>query len=379
MSLKIAFIVPWEETTPPIKYGGIELVANNIAHHLSKQGHKVVVLGTGDSKPDADLLPIFEQSTRKLSQSNDAIVREAYTFLGISRVINVLNKLDVDIIHNHLGWRLLMFRDQIKQPMISTIHLSLDNVYEQDIYKRLAGHPYVSISNAQRKPLPELHYIANIYNGIRVDKFSYNAHPKDYLAFLGSFTAHKGPHKAIEIAKKSGKRLIMAGKVDPLKIRWFDKNIKPHIDGDQIQFIGEVDHAGKNELLRNAKALLMPISWNEPFGLVMAESLACGTPVIATRLGSTPEVIKDEKTGFLCDNVDCMVQCTKKLNKIDRSVCRKEAEDRFSTEKMTDEYIKAYRKVIRLEKSGKFKGHGGFIKRYEQSKDTFKLIAKKIR
>jgi glycosyltransferase involved in cell wall biosynthesis len=374
--LKIAMVVPWEETTPPKKYGGIELVANNIAFRLRDYGHDVTILATGDSEPDAKLLPIFEESTRKLPQSSDRIVREAYTFLGISRVINVLRKQRFDIVHNHLGWRFLMFRDQIRQPMLTTIHLNLDNKYEQDIYRRYAGHPFVSISKSQREPMPELNYVKNIYNGIRVFDFNYQKEHEGYLAFLGSFTAHKGPDKAIEIAKKSGKKLIMAGKIDPLKVRWFDKHIKPHIDDKQIVFVGELDHAEKNKLLGGAEALLMPISWREPFGLVMAEALACGTPVVATRLGSAPEVIKNNKSGFLCDDIDCMVSCVKKLGQIKRSDCRHEAVSRFSTKAMTEKYIQTYRKIIREEKDYRFRNHGGFVNKIKESGSTTKAKLK---
>lgn len=370
--MKIAMIVPWEETTPPRKYGGIELVANNIAYRLKESGHDVTMLATGDSEPDAKLLPIFEESTRELPQSSDRVVREAYTFLGISRVINVLRKQRFDIVHNHLGWRFLMFRDQVRQPMITTIHLSLDNKYEQDIYRRFAGHPFVSISKSQREPMPELNYVKNIYNGIRVTDFTYQEEHDGYLAFLGSFTAHKGPDKAIEIAKKTGKKLIMAGKVDPLKVRWFDKHIKPHIDDDQIKFIGELDHVEKNKLLGGAEALLMPISWREPFGLVMAEAFACGTPVIATRLGSAPEVVKHGKTGFLCDDTNCMIKCVKQIPIIDRANCRKEAVNRFSTKKMAKSYADTYRQVIAEEKDYRFRNHGGFVNKIKKSGEITK-------
>ncbi len=375
--LKIAMVVPWEETTPPVKYGGIELVANNISHWLTETGHDVTVLGTSDSDPSANLLPIFETSTRQLPQSSDRIVREAYTFLGISRVINVLQKNKFDIVHNHLGWRFLMFRDQITQPMLTTIHLSLDNTYEQEIYRRYAGHPFISISKSQREPMPELNYVKNIYNGIQIQNFTYKKDHEGYLAFLGSFTAHKGPDKAIEVAKKTGKKLIMAGKVDPLKVRWFDKHIKPHIDDDQIQFIGELDHQGKNELLGGAEALLMPISWREPFGLVMAEALACGTPVIATNLGSTPEVVKHGKTGYLCDDIDCMAKHVNQLSKISRKACREDAVNRFSTKKMAKSYLDIYQDVIKEEKDYRYRNHGGFVEKVKKSGQFTKATIKK--
>lgn len=372
-------IVPWEETTPPVKYGGIELVVNNISLRLKEAGHEVTIFGTGDSKPDGKLLPIFESSTRQLPQSSDRIVREAYTFLGISRVINVLHKKKFDIVHNHLGWRFLMFRDQVRQPILTTIHLDLDNTYEQEIYRRFAGHPFVSISKSQREPMPELNYVKNIYNGIKVPEFTYQNNHQGYLAFLGSFTAHKGPDKAIVIAKKTGKKLIMAGKIDPLKIGWFEKHIKPHIDNKQIKFIGELNHQGKNELLGGAEVLLMPISWREPFGLVMAEAFACGTPVIATKLGSTPEVVKHGKTGYLCENLECMIEHVKKLDKIERKNCRDEAVKRFSAKKMAASYLEAYRKVIQEEKEYHLRNHGGLVNKVKKSRQITKSTIKKTK
>lgn len=345
--MKIAMVVPWEESTPPKKYGGIELVAYNIIENLTKMGHDVSVLATGDSEVSGNLIPIFDQSTRQLPQSTDQVAREGYTFLGISRVLEKLEKLDVDIVHNHLGWRFLLFHKMIKQPVISTLHLNLDNPYEQNIYSLVPNHPFISISKSQRVPLPGLNYISNVYNGIRVKRFDYQEKPKDYLVFLGSFVEHKGPHKAIEIAKKTNNKLILAGKIDPLQKRYFDKKIKPYIDDDQIKFIGEVDHAEKNKLLGGAKALLMPILWSEPFGLVMVEAMACGTPVVALNKGSVPEIIKDGVNGYICEDFECMERCVNKIDKINRQDCRTSVEERFTARIMTQNYIKAYNKVLK--------------------------------
>lgn len=349
--LKIGLVVPWEETTPPRRYGGIELVVHNLALRLTEQGHKVTVFATADSKTEGHIVPIFPKATRRLPQSTNKIAREAYTFLGISRVIEHLRTADLDIIHNHLGWRFLIFQNMVKQPIVTTLHLNLDNPYEQEIYRLASNHSFVSISHSQRQPLPELNYVENIYNGIRIDKFSSSNKPGKYLAFLGSFTAHKGPDKAIKIAKAARKPLIMAGKIDPMEQKYFDHKIRPHIDGKQIKFIGEIGHYQKNILLKNAEALLMPISWREPFGLVMAEALACGTPVVAIRRGATPEVIEHGKTGFLCRNILCMIRCTRKISEIDRALCRQVAEERFTAKRMAEEYVEVYKKVIKTKRT----------------------------
>ena len=339
-------IVPWEETTPPIRYGGIERVVSNLTDCLVDQGHKVIVFGTGDSKVKGTLLPIFNKATRQMPHSSNPLAREAYIYLGISRVIEKLNNLNLDIIHNHLGWRLLMFNNLIKQPMITTLHLSLDNKHEQTIYNKVKNHNFISISNSQRSSLPKLNYVKNIYNGININNFSFNPKPGKYLAFLGSFTAHKGPDKAIEIAKKTGKKLIMAGKVDPLEIKYFNQAIKPHIDNKQISFIGEVNELEKDNLLKNAEALLMPISWNEPFGLVMVESMACGTPVIALNLGSVSEIIDHNIDGFICKDIKEMVSSATKVRNIKRQLCRVKIENKFTQQIMTNQYLSLYQNIL---------------------------------
>ncbi len=216
------------------------------------------------------------------------------------------------------------------------------------MYVRARHQPFVSISNAQREPRLGLNCVATVYNGI--DPSTYEFYPQasepPYLAFLGRLSPEKGPHYAIEIAKRSGWRLKMAGKIDPVDRNYFEQELKPHIDGQQIEYLGEANHAQKSVLMGNAAATLFPITWREPFGLVMTESMITGTPVIAMELGSTSELIVHGKTGFLCHNVDECVAAISRIDEINRRACRDHVVQNFSYTKMTDSYEAVYRQIL---------------------------------
>ncbi|MBU6389493.1 glycosyltransferase family 4 protein, partial [Patescibacteria group bacterium] len=205
---------------------------------------------------------------------------------------------------------------------------------------------FISISHAQAQLNPELPFVATVYNGIRVDRFDFNGSPGEYVVFLGRISPEKGTRQAILAAQKAGVPIVLAAKVDTVDRAYFNLEVKPLIDNDQVQYVGEVDHEQKNRILRNARALLTLIQWEEPFGLVMAEAFACGTPVIAIPRGSVPEIVEDGKTGFLVKDVDEAAEAIRKVDQIDRQACRKVAEERFSTEIMVDNYVKAYQQVI---------------------------------
>lgn len=349
--MKIALVVPFEESVPPKRYGGIELVVANLADELVDLGHSVTVFGTEDSTVSARLSPIFKRPIRSTPQASTEPTREAFTFAGISEVLKRLQIEPFDIVHNHIGWRFLLFSQHVMQPLLTTLHLSLENQLEQMFYQLHKTQPIVSITDAQRQPNRGLNYIRTIHNGIKVDHFTTSSPPlthQDYLAFLGSIVPHKGPDIAIKVAKKCGRRLIIGAKVDPLQVEYFEKEIKPHIDGEQIIWLGEVDHHQKNKLLRESAALLMPIQWNEPFGLVMVEALASGTPVITFKKGSTPEVIKNGITGWICDDIDEMCAKVDEIGSLDRQACRKDAEERFTAKRMAEEYLEVYESLVDL-------------------------------
>ena len=347
--LCLAQIAPSEERVPPPKYGGIELVVSNLTEELIKRGHQVTLLASGDSITKARLIPIFKKAVRTDTNIGaNPLKREAAKLIEVARAINFLQQHKFDIIHNHIDWRFLPFISLLNSaPTVTTLHSSLDTDYQQFVYNAVPNKNYVSISNNQRQPMPQLNFIGNIYHGIQINKFAFNSKKGKYIAFLGRMSPEKGPLQAIRAAKKAKIPLIMAAKVDLADKEYFHKKIKPLIDGKSVKFIGEVNHRGKVKLLRNAAALLCLIQWKEPFGLVIIEALACGTPVIANNRGSVSELIQNGKTGFIVKNVNEAIKAINNIDRINRYDCRKSAEERFSVEKMAEEYEKIYYKLLK--------------------------------
>lgn len=344
--MKIAMLAPFEEKVPPLKYGGTELVVYNLIEQLVKMGHEVTLLASGESKTSAKLEAVFPQSIRLLDESQDIKVRDALKYMGVGKVVSYLKKNKFDIVHNHIGWRLLPFQEVIDAPIVTTLHGPLDVSYQQKVYGTYADSNFISISLNQRVPMPQLNFIANVYNGIEVEKFKFNKNPKDYFAFLGRISPEKGPIQAIEIAKKAGVKLLMAAKVDAVDKEFFENNVKPLIDGDQIQFIGEINHDKKVNFLGEAKALIAPIQWEEPFGLFFTEAMVCGVPVITMKRGSVPEIIVNGKTGFICETVDEASEKVKMIEEIKRIDCYNHVKENFSAEKMAKDYVEAYKIAI---------------------------------
>ncbi len=346
--LKIALVAPIEEPVPPEKYGGTELVVANIIEPLVAAGHEVHLLASGDSKTSAILHPIIPRAMRKEPHINDQRLRDVHKFIAIGKILKTLEEIKPDIVHNHLGWRLMPFRDSIKAPVVTTLHGPLVNEKDRVMYMNFADAPVVSISNSQRKPCQTLNYVGTVYNGIELSKFDYVENQGNYLAFLGRMSPEKGPKMAIEVARAFGMKLVMAAKVDMVDVEYFEKEIKPFIDGKDVVFLGEVGPEEKNKLLKNAYALLGPINWEEPFGLFMIESMACGTPAVVTNLGSTAEVVLDGKTGFVVENnVEAFVEALKKIPTINRADCRKRVEEMFSREVMAEKYLEVYRALLK--------------------------------
>lgn len=345
-------ISPVEERVPPRKYGGTELVVYNLVEGLIKNGHKVTLAASGDSITSAKLFPLAKNALRTRFNGHDQALklREAFKYIAVARALKLASQKKFDIVHNHIGWRVMPFSFFIKMPMITTLHGPLTDYYQRTVYSQFKKANLISISNNQREPAPDLNYIATVYNGIEVDKFSFDNKPRDYFAFLGRISPEKGIYFAIKAALKAKVKLLIGAKIDVVDQKFYQSKIKHLIDSKQIKFLGELTHKQKVKLLKNARAVINPINWQEPFGLVMTEAMACGTPVIATRRASAPEIVVDGKTGFLVDPknpIPGIVKSIKKLDQIKREDCRKHVEDKFATTQMAAGYEKAYEKVIR--------------------------------
>jgi glycosyltransferase involved in cell wall biosynthesis len=340
--MRIAQIAPLWERVPPSTYGGTELVVSLLTDELVRRGHEVTLFASGDSITLADLESVHPRALRL-----DHTVKEygIYEMLELAQVYERADEFDV--IHSHVGCAALPFVNLVKTPTVHTLHgiFTPDN---EKMFTYARQQPYVSISNTQREPRLGLNYVATVYNGIDVESHKFHPVPNDppYLAFLGRLSPEKGTHHAIEIAKKTGYPLKMAGKIDVVDREYYEQQIKPHIDGEQIQYLGEANHQQKNALMGGAIATLFPITWREPFGLVMVESMAAGTPVVAMELGSTSEVIAHGKTGFLCHSVEECIAAIAQVPQIDRRACRDHVQANFSVQRMTDGYEQVYRQLV---------------------------------
>ncbi|VXD17689.1 Glycosyl transferase group 1 [Planktothrix serta PCC 8927] len=351
--MRIAQIAPLWERVPPPAYGGTELIVGLLTDELVKRGHEVTLFASGDSITFAELESVCPRSLR-----SDPKVKEPGLYDMIQLAWVYERASEFDIIHSHVGCAALPFSSLVKTPTVTTLHgvFTPDN---EKMFLHARHQPYVSISNDQREPRLKLNYVATVYNGIDTDTYQFYPQPQNppYLAFLGRMSPEKGPHLAIEIAKKFGLPLKMAGKIDAVDQEYFNTLIKPQIDHNQIQFLGEANHAQKSVLMGNAFATLFPITWREPFGLVMVESMATGTPVIAMKMGSTSEVIADGISGYLCETVEECVVALGKVEQMNREKCRQYVIDHFSAKRMADGYEAVYQQLIaeRFSQNGKLK------------------------
>ena len=341
--MRIAQFAPLWETVPPKKYGGTELVVYVLCEELVKKGHEVTLFATGDSTTSANLEAIIEKPMREA----DILNPFCFESMAMAKVIQMKDKFD--IIHNHIGIQFIPFAETLDMPVINTLHGAFIHKEDVDFTMKYQNCPFVSISNSQRVGAPELNYVSTVYNGIHVDRYAFQEIPdlnNPYITFLGRLSEEKGVHIAIRLAKETGHKLIIAGKIGNADRHYYETQIKHHIDNKQIVYIGELGHEDKVELLKNAVMTIHPVTWPEPFGLVMAESMACGTPVLALNKGSIPEVIRHRVTGYVENDIEALIERVKEVDKIDRKACRKHVEDNFSAEKMAEGYLAAYRKIL---------------------------------
>lgn len=348
--MKIAVIIPPFTTIPTLGQGGTERIAQGMIDELLKRGHEVTLLGAGNCESKATFIKIFDKtiSEQKFDNafaevSRPLRIETAY----ITKVMKYLSDHDgeFDVVFNHMrgGFLLLPLAEKLKTPIISVFHLPLF----EEVVSAVSEFetPFViSISNNQRKPAGDrINFLATVYNGLDLNEFEYNDKPEDYFMFMGAMGEHKCPHLAIEAAKKAGVKIVLVGgkKREP----YFTDKIAPQIDDDKVKYLGEVESAERTKVFRNAKGFLFPINWEEPFGLVVIEAMASGTPVIAFNHGAMSEIIDDGKDGFIVENVDGMSEAIGKIDQIDRSFCRKKVEEKFTYEKMVDRYLQAYEKT----------------------------------
>jgi glycosyltransferase involved in cell wall biosynthesis len=341
--VRILQLAPLWETVPPSAYGGTEAVVSVLCEELVRQGHEVTLCASGDSVTSAELFSVYHRSLRTADDLQD---RQPYDWMHVARSLKEAAD-SFDIAHNHAGELAMAMSHLADVPMLSTMHC-LITPDTQFVWDRYRGW-YNTISYAQRYTMPPIRegiYCGVVHNGIDVESFPYEERKEDYLLFLGRIAPEKGTHLAIEVARRLGKCLVIAAKVDRVDRQYFHDSVEPLIDGELIQFVGEADAALKRKLYAGAYCLLVPICWEEPFGLVMAEAMACGTPVIAFARGAAPEVVVDGETGFLVHNVDDMAQAVHRVDRIDPWRCRRHVEENFSAQRMTEAYVALYERIL---------------------------------
>jgi glycosyltransferase involved in cell wall biosynthesis len=335
--VRIAILAPVWFAVPPSGYGGIEWVVSLLADALADAGHDVTLFASGDSRTRAKLVAVYpEAPSRQIGR----------TFWELRHALACFERADeFEVINDHTG----MLGATVQTPVTHTVHGPMDGepgeIYEQ-IGRVAPDVGLISISMNQRKPKPDLNWIANVHNALDFSVYPFKPRRGEYLLFLGRMSPDKGAHRAVAVAMAAGLPLKLAGKMqEPKERQYFHELVEPHLV-DGIEYLGEVTHGEKVELLENARATLFPIEWEEPFGLVMIESMACGTPVIATRMGAVPEVIEHGRSGLIVDDYRQMVDVLEQADELDPVELRRYVEQEFSPRRMVDDYVAAYETAI---------------------------------
>ncbi|MEA2989161.1 MAG: hypothetical protein QOG83_1872, partial [Alphaproteobacteria bacterium] len=342
MKMKIAQVAPLIESVPPRLYGGTERIVSYLTEELVRQGHHVTLFASGDSVTTGELVSCVPKALRLESRAHDII---PYYMLMLDRVRQRADEFD--IIHFHIDqFHFPLFRP-LAARTVTTLHGRQDSPDLRPLYLGFDDMPLVSISQAQREPVPGANFVANIPHGIPADLLRFNGHPHGgYVAFMGRISPEKGPDRAIAIARSLGIPLRIAAKVDRLDEEYFRKDIEPLLADPGIEFVGEINEHQKSDFLGEALALLFPIDWPEPFGLTMIEAMACGTPVLAFRCGSAPEVVDDGITGAVVNTVEEAVTALPRVIALDRNKVRRQFERRFDARHMAKNYMKLYQSLL---------------------------------
>lgn len=343
--MRIAQVAPLYESVPPRLYGGTERIVSWLTEELVHRGHDVTLFASGDSRTAARLVAPCERAVRLDPEARDPIA------LHVVELSEVEERAEhFDVIHCHVDYLAFPLARHVRPPTLHTLHGALDLPHCRSLFRRFPEVPLVSISDSQRSPLApiELDWLATVHHGLPVASIPYapGGGRGGYLVFLGRLSPEKGPDVAIRVARELDCPLRIAAKVDRADTAYFERVIRPCLDDPRIEYLGEIGDAEKWRLLHDARCLLFPVDWEEPFGLAMIEALACGTPVIARPRGSVPEIVRDGVTGFLADTVDELAGAVKRVDVLDRAACRRDVEQRFSVTVMTDRYEAVYRHLL---------------------------------
>jgi glycosyltransferase involved in cell wall biosynthesis len=340
VAVRIAIVSPLFESVPPRLYGGTERVVSYLTEELVRQNHQVTLFASGDSRTRATLRPVTHRGLRLDPDHQDTL---AYHVIMLDQVIESAEEFD--IIHFNIDYWHFPLSKWLRLPAVTTLHGRLDLPDLAPLYARFRETPLVSISDAQRKPLPSANWVATVQHGLPTNLFTFREQHGAYLAFLGRISPEKRPDRAIEIARRAGIPLKMAAKIDRVDHAYFEQRIRPLLAGPGVEFLGEISDADKNRFLGEALALLFPIDWPEPFGLAMIEAMACGTPIIAYRCGSVPEIMIDGVTGYIVSDETSAVEAIGRLDRIARADCRRVFEQRYTAEHMARNYLDVYQRI----------------------------------
>jgi glycosyltransferase involved in cell wall biosynthesis len=342
--VRIAEVAPLHETVPPPGYGGTERIVSFLTEELVRQGHEVTLFASGDSVTAAELVPCSPRALRTDTGCKDPLAWHVIQLEAVARRAS-----DFDVIHFHTDYVHFPVSSRLQTPHVTTLHGRLDLPELPLVHRSFPGMRVISISDAQRLPLPDLNWCATVYHGLPEVWFQSRFEKPEHLTFVGRISPEKGLDRAIEIAIQAGRPLVIAAKVDKVDREYFERHIKHLLDHPLIRFIGEVGDAEKRELFRKTSALLFPIDWPEPFGLVMIEAMACGVPVIAFRRGSVPEIIEPGRTGFIVNSMDEAVEAIDLAGRLDRAECSAAAAKRFTASRMASDYVAQFQKLQRGE------------------------------
>lgn len=338
--LRIAQIAPLVESVPPKFYGGTERVVAYLTDALVKLGHDVTLFASGDSITKARLVSVIPTSLRL----SNCIDQMAGNVLQLQEVMD--RSRDFDLLHFHTDYMHFPVTRLSHKKTLTTLHGRLDIAELKPLYQKFNDMPVISISNAQRRPLPLANWVATVYHGLPANLYKPGNGDGDYVVFLGRFSPEKRADRAIEIARRAKVKIKIAAKVDKADERYFEKEIRHLLDQPHVEYLHEIGEEEKGPLLANAKALLFPIDWPEPFGMVLIEAMACGTPIIAYNHGSVPEIVEHGKTGFIVDSIEKATEALQNIHLISRSVCRATFEERFSDIVMAKNYVHLYEKTL---------------------------------